>query len=252
MRKMMLVVMSLMLTLSLGATGAWGGVLDFSDVTLIQNWSGAGHKGAWQDVVGTDVPFNTFKATFDTSSHVLTMFTNWDPTKSPVPTGIPGVNFSTADLFLNFNPLTNAAFAAVTLGNLLGANTGTVFFNPTFKTSQDLFLPSGLSQFGGVYTTNINSAGPPSFKIPVKATGGTSTGTATVTWASLGATEPLFSFAIDLDDIAGLNTNNASFLWGTATCGNDVITGTVPVPPTLLLLGSGLLGLGFMRRRMKQ
>jgi hypothetical protein len=59
--------------------------------------------------------------------------------------------------------------------------------------------------------------------------------------------------AIDLSDILG--TDPWSFIWGTATCGNGPIThgfdGMVPLPPSALLLGSGLLGLGLLGWRRK-
>ncbi len=255
MRKTIIVIMSLMLALSLGASGAWGVIINFPDQTLIQQISGAGALNGWSDTIPATVPpgtfneFETFNATFDTNSHVLTVFTNWGPGTKTVSL------FTTADLFLN--PVLNAAthqvdsaLAAVRLRSGLGTNPQPVFYNPTIQTSQDLFLPSGVLGFGGFFTTNFNAIGPPSFEIPVQASAGTSTGNANVTWTNVGAPlpGPLFSFALDLDEITGLNPNAFNFLWGTATCGNDVI---IPLPPTLLLLGSGLLGLGVMRRRMK-
>ena len=59
-------------------------------------------------------------------------------------------------------------------------------------------------------------------------------------------------------DITGLNWNlsDLGFHWAAATCANDVIEGSaapVPEPATMLLLGTGLLGLaGFGRRKFKK
>ena len=70
---------------------------------------------------------------------------------------------------------------------------------------------------------------------------------------------------VSFNDIAGDNPNylwsvsiNASDLpisgafdvfWGGTTCSNDAVGGSVPIPPSVLLLASGMIGLVALRRR---
>lgn len=240
MRKLFFLTASLVFGLSLCASGVWAALINIPDVTLVQQWDdGSPSPGnVWQDVVGLS-EFQTYNATYDTTSHVLTIFTNWGETSSVT---ISGLTFRAADLFLSFHGNGNWDAAIP----LRGTNKGKVFYSPAIETSKDV-VGTTAAIYGGEYTTNINLPGPPSFDVPVLVTSAASSDTVSVIWNSLSG-NPDFSVAIDLDGVntGGLDINSFFFLWGTSTCGNDVILG--PLPPSLLLLGSGLLGLVGWRR----
>jgi hypothetical protein len=79
------------------------------------------------------------------------------------------------------------------------------------------------------------------------------TSVATGSW-SIDETNNFISFLVDISGTGLIMGDEIAFHWG-MTCANDVIEGSVPVPEpaTMLLLGSGLIGLaGLGRKKFKK
>lgn len=230
--------------------GAWA--YDFNDVTLVEKWqSGAVINPSidptpWTGVIGVSSYFNTMGA--DLSGDILTIYTNWNPRKDghvndTNPTIFP--NLFTADLFID-EDLDGSFDYAIGLdynSNYIN-NIGNVYINPVYQTSHYFWSTSG-HIYGGKY----NQASPSD--VPVHATGTPDPllSPISVAW-TLGSGGLNNQVKIDL---SSLNLDsNWSFVWGTATCGNDTITGKVPEPTSMLLLGLGLLGVAVVRRKFSR
>ncbi len=258
MKKITIVIMMLLLSLGLCTSGAWGVIESYPDQTLARKYQDQGTNppiatATWQDVIGVST-FDTFGATYDTVAKKLKIYTNWNEgTSISSPTN--GL-FTTAFLFLDLQPVVSPGQpvydVAINL-DVAGTTSHAKFIAPlTIQTSLDVLNGfTTVADFGGKYTTNKNVAGPPEFDVPVLATA-TQSGTAPVVWATNVANAfggaNCNTVEIDLSAIVG--AGKFDYLWGTATCANDVIYATVPVPGALLLLGAGLLRLaGHMRSR---
>lgn len=118
---------------------------------------------------------------------------------------------------------------------------GTMYAVGTFKVSDDL------EPAGGGYDYNHNV--PVALATVGNNYGWTSFGGGTVTWNALAAGLPDYRVDVVLGGVYQDDPSGTwAVTWGTATCANDVV---VPLPPSVLLLGSGLLGLGFLPWRKK-
>ena len=84
----------------------------------------------------------------------------------------------------------------------------------------------------------------------VKMEGGSLKGNVNINITSSGG---LYAWTLAIDknlfDSGDLD-NQMGIFWATGTCANDVVEGAVvPIPTTILLLSSGLLGFGLLSRR---
>lgn len=232
MKKTVTVALALFFLLGIVVSNALA--YDYPDNTLVQEWNKGGPygSGTWKDVIGDSAIFNTFGANF--AGNTLTIFTNWNP--NTLDPSFPGVK--TADLFIDAGCNGTWDYAIV-LDNQR-SDFGTAYEDPlTITTANDIFA----SQTGLVYGGQYDMANPK--LTPVLATSSGKSDQVGVTW-TIGTPN---SVAIDLSSL-GL-TQPFGFYWATGTCSNDGFASCVPIPPSVLLMGSGLLGLGLLgwRRR---
>ena len=136
-------------------------------------------------------------------------------------------------------------------------NDDQVYFNLTGTVGAFTNLPSGWSDTTGTFSTNQVS-GTYDYKLDCGSTCGMSAGvyttpftfdiagvtTASFTCGGLPCTSTSNYFLADLSITSGRNTNT-----GVAGATLTTDTRTVPEPMTLLLFGSGIAGIGAMRRR---
>lgn len=217
------------------------------DTTLVQNWIG-GSGSDWSEVIG-EVQFDTKKAVITRNGNdtVFQIYTNF-PSSGLTVTSSTSV--APADLYIT----SGSTVMGVVMSAHDGYRAGDIISNPTWRKAQDLW-GNGDWIYGGRY----DQAAP---KVTyTQVAGGSVTGSVPVTWTSLGldSTQGVETFRIDIQHFQNVLAGNYSFFWGTGTCANDAIAGysqlptagagNVPLPSTILLLGSALAGIYFWRRR---
>lgn len=148
-----------------------------------------------------------------------------------------------ADLFIKETYHGADYLWAIPLVSRTGFDAGTLYAVGTYKISDD-FDPSP-----GSFIYNHN--------VPVQIAtvgdnyGWTSMGGGSVSWNAL-VGNPAWQVDVVTGGVYQDDPNGKwCITWGTATCANDVVHGCVPIPPSVLLMGSGLLGLGLLSLRKK-
>jgi hypothetical protein len=249
MRKTIFLTVALVLGAGLLAPGAWADYT-FNDsggpgTTLVQPYTGT-QVSTWNggnliDVIANsgDPNFTTAGAQFISSTNQLIITSNWNPGITPY----PYMHATTADLFVT----SGSNQWAISLSNTtLSSTEAAVFTTFSVNTTQSIFSGYSGIAYAGMYQSNGVL-----HEIPATASGNSLIGLIPIQW--WGTTVGNRGVTINLGVLPGFNANNFSFLWAGATCGNDTIYGQVPIPPSAVLLGSGLLGISLLgwRRRKK-
>lgn len=236
------VLMACVFLLSASAAQAWQQVI--TDTTLVQPWLGnkvstyPGYTN-WMDIIGDPNIFETPKVilTVDpgTSKVNYQIFTNFPKT------GDPDYSMTkVADLFFDFNQNSGTYNYAVILrpDGHDGFSQGDVVRLSQARSAQDIYGGYGNLIYGGRY----NQSNP--LISYTEAVSGNLLSQASVSWNPGNA---IAKYEIDISFTAPAGANQ-TFFFGTGNCSNDGVS-NVPVPASVLLLGSGLLGLAMLRWR---
>jgi hypothetical protein len=244
MKKVILLAMCMVL---IGAGAAMADLKTINNNTIVYDQGGTAWGAAYgvppPSYIGERVYFGTPYATFDTVSGQFTIATNWNPVKDGY------LNVNTAFLFIDKTNDGTWDYAIVLDSKPTGAAVGTVY-TPLANQITYSFADYTFGKFYDYYDP-ISKTGQ---LCPVLATGAT-TSSAIVTWSSIVDPNATSTVSVNLKNMLEKG-QTWSFFWGSATCANGAFYSSadamVPVPASVLLFGTGLVGLVGWRWRSRK
>jgi len=198
----------------------------------------------WVDVIGPN-NFNTKGINVNLSGDEVTisMYTNFD---GAVELGSDTVYAADLGLDLNLDGTYEYGVKLTHTGPEDTDYSAALYKDGTWKSSYDVWEDSASFswQYGEFYPDDKNR------KAWVKMEGGSYEGDVDISITKSGG---LYAWTLKIDkDLFGSDLGDEmGIFWATGTCANDVVQGAVPIPTTILLLGSGLLGFGLLGRRKR-
>jgi len=200
----------------------------------------------WLDYIGDHFDTKGIDVNMTGSNIIITMYTNFDGLYT-----YSGDNFYAADLGIDLD-LNGTYEYGVVLTHGTGGHqdySAALYKDGTWKSSYDVLEGNTINDlyYGEFYPEPTNKR-----EAWVKMEGGDYKGDVTI---NISSDSGLWKWTLTIDknlfDSGNLD-NQMGIFWATGICANDVVEGAVvPIPTTILLLGSGLLGFGLLGRRKR-